>query len=110
MVISWSSVYKIGKIVENFQFGVLETELSVPDDGLYPCSVGVMTSEKVEVGLSVLRGHEDVDDGVGAGAEIDQDVAQQEPEVVRGIADNLYNSYWEITDKKADKDDKNHLE
>ena len=33
MVISWSSVYKIGKIVENFQFGVLETELSVPDDG-----------------------------------------------------------------------------
>ena len=49
---------------------------------LYPSSVGVMTSEKVEVRLSVLRGHEDVDDGVGAGAEIDQDVAQQEPEMV----------------------------
>ena len=60
---------------------------------LYPCSVGVMTSEKVEVGLSVLRGHEDVDDGVGAGAEIDQDVAQQEPEVVRGISDNLMVSW-----------------
>ena len=56
---------------------------------LDPCSVGVMTSEKVEVGLSVLCGHQDVDDGVGAGAEIDQDVAQEEPEVVRGISDNL---------------------
>ena len=49
---------------------------------LYPCSVGVMTSEKVEVRLSVLRGHEDVDDGVGAGAEIDEDVAEEEPEMV----------------------------
>ena len=49
---------------------------------LYPCSVGVMTSEKVEVGLSVLRGHEDVDDGVCAGAEIDEDVAEEEPEMV----------------------------
>ena len=53
-----------------------------------------MTSQKVEVSLSVLRGHEDVDDGVGAGAEIDQDVAQQEPEVVRGISDNLMVSWW----------------
>ena len=43
--------------------------------------------------LSVLRGHEDVDDGVGAGAEIDQDVAQQEPEVVRGVSDNLMVSW-----------------
>ena len=49
---------------------------------LDPCSVGVMTSEKVEVRLSVLRGHEDVDDGVGAGAEIDEDVAEEEPEMV----------------------------
>ena len=57
---------------------------------LYPCSVGVtVTSEEVEVSLSVLCGHQDVDDGVGAGAEIDQDVAQQEPEVVRGISHNL---------------------
>ena len=48
-----------------------------------------MTSEKVEVRLSVLRWHEDVDDGVGAGAEIDQDIAQQEPEMVWGIPDNL---------------------
>ena len=60
---------------------------------LYPCSVGVMTSEKVEVSLSVLCGHQDVDDGVGAGAEIDQDVAQQEPEMVRGISDNLMVSW-----------------
>ena len=63
---------------------------------LYPCSVGVMTSEKVEVGLSVLCGHQDVDDGVGAGAEIDQDVAQQEPEVVRGISDNLMVSWCQL--------------
>ena len=52
------------------------------ESSLYPCSVGVMTSEQVEVSLSVLCGYQDVDDGVGAGAEIDQDVAQQEPEVV----------------------------
>ena len=58
---------------------------------LYPCSVGVMTSEKVEVRLSVLRGHEDVDDGVGAGAQIDQDVAHQKPKVMRRIPDNLEN-------------------
>ena len=52
-----------------------------------------MTSEEVEVSLSVLCGHQDVDDGVGAGAEIDQDVAQQEPEVVRGISNNLMVSW-----------------
>ena len=60
---------------------------------LYPCSVGVMTSEQVEVRLSVLCGHQDVDDRVGAGAEIDQYVAQQEPEVVGGISDNLMVSW-----------------
>ena len=91
-----------------------------------------MTSEEVEVSLSVLCGHQDVDDGVGTGAEIDQDVAQEEPEVVRGISHNLMVSWWlvdllycltavlavshldncygKIADKKADKDDKNHLE
>ena len=60
---------------------------------LYPCSVGVMTSEEVEVRLSVFCGHQDVDDRVGAGAEIDQYVAQQEPEVVGGISDNLMVSW-----------------
>ena len=48
-----------------------------------------MAGQQVEVRLSVLRGHEDVDDGVGARAQVDQDVAQQEPEVVRRIANNL---------------------
>ena len=52
-----------------------------------------MAGEKVAVCLSVLRRHQHVDDGVGAGAEIDQDVAQQEPEVVRGISDNLMVSW-----------------
>ena len=48
-----------------------------------------MAGQQVEVRLSVLRGHEDVDDGVGARAQVDQDVAQQEPEVVRRITNNL---------------------
>ena len=39
-------------------------------------------SPPIRAHLSVLGGHEHVDEGVGAGAEVDQDVAQQEPEVV----------------------------
>ena len=56
-----------------------------------PRSVRVVAGEKVAVGLSVLCRHQHVDDGVGAGAQIDQDVAHQKPKVMRRIPDNLEN-------------------
>ena len=42
----------------------------------------VPTGEQGAVGLSVLAGHEHVDDGVDAGGQVDQDVAGYGQQVV----------------------------
>ena len=43
---------------------------------LLTASIRVVTGQQIEVSLSVLCGHEDVDDRVCAGAQVDQNVAQ----------------------------------
>lgn len=43
---------------------------------LLTVSIRIVTGQQIEVSLSVLCGHEDVDDWVGAGAQVDQNVAQ----------------------------------
>ena len=43
---------------------------------LLTVSIRVVTGQQIEVSLSVLCGHEDVDDWVCAGAQVDQNVAQ----------------------------------
>ena len=49
----------------------------------------VMACEQVAVGLPVLGRHEHVYDGVGAGAQVDQEVAQHVPELVGWVPHNL---------------------
>ena len=56
-----------------------------------------MTGQQIKVSLSILCGHEDVDDWVCAGAQVDQDVAQQKPEVVRRVSNNLDNNNYYFT-------------
>lgn len=73
--------------------------------------IWIVASEKVEICLkfrikwlifnclylSVLCRHENIDDGVGAGAQVNQNVSQQEPEMVRWISNNLeIVSHWRI--------------
>ena len=43
---------------------------------LLTASIRVVTGQQIEVSLSVLCGHEDVDDRICAGAQVDQNVAQ----------------------------------
>ena len=54
-----------------------------------PCNCGVLAGKEVTVGLPVLAGHEDVDDGVDAGGQVDHDVACYGHKVQGGVGQNL---------------------
>ena len=56
-----------------------------------------MTGQQIKVSLSILCRHEDIDDWVCAGAQVDQDVAQQKPEMVRRVSNNLNNNNYYFT-------------
>ena len=51
--------------------------------------LSVPAGEKGAVGLSVLAGHEHVDDGVDAGGQVDHDVACYGHKVQGGVGQNL---------------------
>ena len=60
---------------------------SIPE--VLPCSCIVPAGEKVAVSLPVLTGHEDVDDGVDAGGQVDHDVAGYGHQGQGGVGHNL---------------------
>ena len=56
-----------------------------------------MTGQQIKVSLSILCRHQDVYYWVCAGAQVDQDVAQQKPEMVRRVSNNLNNNNYYFT-------------
>ena len=63
--------------------------LILPSCHILPCDCGVLAGKEVAVGLPVLAGHEDVDDGVDAGGQVDHDVAGYGHKMQGGVGQNL---------------------
>lgn len=79
-----------------------------------PLLVGIrstVTAQEIPIGASVLRTHQDIDQRINAGGQIDEKIPSDiEPMDFRGTLPDLGHRNGQIADHKPHKDHQNHLE
>lgn len=66
---------------------------------------------QIPIGLSVLGGHDHVNDGIHAGGQVDEQVAQNiHYMVVDQRTVDLGHGNWQVAHEKGDEDDEDHFE